>query len=94
MNSNPYREREERSTKKQKSLAPAIKAQEKALIKAGELLDTKDEALRLRAIHAVSQLSASYARVYEAVELEARLVEVEKSVVTKAPSAFSIGLPS
>jgi hypothetical protein len=92
MNSNPYKAREERGSKKQKSLAPVIQTLEKALKKADEILDRQDEALRLKAIHAVSQLSASYARVYVAVEMEARLVEVEKSVAGQ--TSQGLGLPS
>lgn len=90
VNSNPYRAREERSNKRQKSLAPVMLALEKALKKADELLDTQDEGLRLKAIHAVSQLSASYAKVYEAVEMEARLVEVEKTVADHNASAYGL----
>jgi hypothetical protein len=33
--------------------------------------------MRLRAAHAISQLAGSYAKIYEAVELESRIMDIE-----------------
>lgn len=55
----------------------------RALTRAGELLDTEDEEGRpdahtaLRAIHAISQGAAAYARIVEVGELEARIAALE-----------------
>lgn len=94
-NPNPYRAREERSAKKQRSLAPVLDLLERALQKADELLDSEDALLRLKAVHAVSQLSASYARVYEGAELEARLSLLESTRAPQTSGAVpSASLPS
>ena len=44
----------------------------RALTRAGELLEEEDPLLSLKAIHAVSQGAAAYARIVEVGELEAR----------------------
>ena len=48
-----------------------------ALEAAEELLGEEDPYLRLKAVHAVSQVAGSYAKVYEVGELEARLQALE-----------------
>lgn len=56
----------------------------RALDRAGELLDVEDEegkpdhALALKAIHAISQGAAAYARIVEVGELEARIKALEE----------------
>lgn len=50
----------------------------RALTRAGELLEEDDPALSLKAIHAVSQGAAAYARIVEVGELEARLRALER----------------
>jgi len=49
----------------------------RALTRAGDLLEEEDPALCLKAIHAVSQGAAAYARIVEVGELEARLAALE-----------------
>ncbi|MVN85170.1 hypothetical protein GO986_00085 [Deinococcus sp. HMF7620] len=49
----------------------------RALTRAGELLEEDDPAHALRAVHAVSQGAAAYARIVEVGELEARIAALE-----------------
>ena len=49
----------------------------RALTRAGELLEEEDPLLSLKAIHAVSQGAAAYARIVEVGELEARIAALE-----------------
>ena len=49
----------------------------KALQRAGDILESEDDTLSLKAIHAVSQGAAAYARIVEVGELEARLTALE-----------------
>ena len=49
----------------------------KALQRAGVILENEDDTLSLKAIHAVSQGAAAYARIIEVGELEARLAALE-----------------
>lgn len=49
----------------------------KALQRAGDILEDTDPVLSLKAIHAVSQGAAAYARIVEVGELEARLAALE-----------------
>lgn len=49
----------------------------RALERASELLNTEDDALSLKAVHAISQGTAAYARVMEVGELETRLAALE-----------------
>ena len=51
----------------------------KALQRAGTILENEDDALSLKAIHAVSQGAAAYARIIEVGELEARLAALESA---------------
>jgi|GEM_PF-2601587 len=52
-----------------------------ALQTAEDLLREDDPALKLKAIHALSQVAGTYARVYEVGELEARLAALEAAQV-------------
>ena len=49
----------------------------KALQRAGDILDTDDDTMSLKAIHAISQGAAAYSRIVEVGELEARLSALE-----------------
>ena len=49
----------------------------RALTRAGDLLEEEDPLLSLKAIHAVSQGAAAYARIVEVGELEARIAALE-----------------
>lgn len=49
----------------------------RALERAGDLLEEEDPLLSLKAIHAVSQGAAAYARIVEVGEIEARLAALE-----------------
>lgn len=49
----------------------------KALERAADILESEDAVLTLKAIHAVSQGAAVYARIVEVGELEARLTALE-----------------
>ena len=49
----------------------------RALTRAGELLEEEDPVLSLKAVHAVSQGAAAYARIVEVGEMEARLAALE-----------------
>ncbi|WP_144012090.1 hypothetical protein [Deinococcus sp. LM3] len=49
----------------------------RALERAGELLEVEDPAHALKAVHAVSQGAAAYARIVEVGELEARIAALE-----------------
>lgn len=49
----------------------------RALSRAGDLLEEEDPALSLKAIHAISQGAAAYARIVEVGELEARIAALE-----------------
>lgn len=49
----------------------------RALTRAGELLEEEDPAHALRAVHAISQGAAAYARIVEVGELEARIAALE-----------------
>ena len=43
-----------------------------------------DAATRLRAVHAVTQAAGAYAKVYEAVEVDARLRAIEEAQANEA----------
>jgi hypothetical protein len=49
----------------------------RALTRAGELLEEEDPAYALKAVHAISQGAAAYARIVEVGELEARIAALE-----------------
>ena len=51
-----------------------------ALLTAEELCDAPDPNVRLRALHAMSQLSAVYLRTLEVADFEGRLVRLEAAL--------------
>ena len=51
-----------------------------ALLTAEELCDDPDPNIRLRALHAMSQLGATYMRTVEACDLEERLAQLEAAL--------------
>ena len=58
----------------------------KALQRAGDILEDTDPVLSLKAIHAVSQGAAAYARILEVGELEARLAALEDLPCEREPA--------
>ncbi len=77
-NPNPRKAREAKAEKRRAALAPVLDSLHQAVNTATALLDSPEEATRLKAVHAVSQAAVSYARVYEVGELEERFEEIEK----------------
>jgi len=51
-----------------------------ALLTGEELADNPDPAVRLRALHAISQLAATYLRAIEVSDIEERLRKLEAAV--------------
>ena len=54
-----------------------------AVVMAGDLLDSDEEATRLRAVHAVSQAAAAYKALIEAIDLEKRIEALEEAQTIK-----------
>ena len=82
-NPDPLKARQAKKAKrrgKPGSLSDAQAVLWQALRKAGELLEHEDPHLSLKAVHAVSQCAANYAKVLEVGELEARLQALEAEV--------------
>jgi hypothetical protein len=78
MNTNPYQARIARAGKRRTALSGVLGTVSKALQTAESLLQDEDTAVRLRAVHAISQAAATYARLYEVGELESRLEALEQ----------------
>lgn len=58
-----------------------------ALLRAEDvLMDADDTATVLRAVHAMTQGAAAYARIVDAGELEARLAALEETMQQQAPT--------
>jgi hypothetical protein len=57
-----------------------------AILRAEEVLDTVEASpeLRLRAVHALSQVAGSYARLLETSDLEARLTALEARALERS----------
>jgi len=72
-NPNPIQARISKAEKKREVLTWMLSKLENAVETADELLNHEDPHIRLRAVHAISQVATSYAKVYEVGELEARL---------------------
>lgn len=70
--------RRSRAERRQRALEPLQQALDEAIDKARELLNHTEPGTALRAAHAISQLSSSYVKIYEAVELETRLEALEQ----------------
>ena len=62
----------------------------KALQRAGDILEDTDPVLSLKAIHAVSQGAAAYARIVEVGELEARLAALEDLPCEREPTGVRL----
>ncbi|MBU3721134.1 MAG: hypothetical protein FGM22_10325 [Burkholderiaceae bacterium] len=84
MNPNPHQARQSRIERKQAALEPIRTALDEAVATAMECLRDPDSSMRLRAAHAISQLAGSYVKIYEAVELEARIVAIESTSAEQA----------
>lgn len=80
MNPNPYQARQTRIERKRAALEPIREALDEAVTACRESLRDDDPAMRLRAAHAISQLAGSYAKIYEAIELESRMAAMEQSM--------------
>jgi len=63
----------------------------KALERAADILESEDDVLTLKAIHAVSQGAAAYARIVEVGELEARLTALEDQKTSEDRSTPGAG---
>jgi hypothetical protein len=84
MNANPHQARRARAERKQAALEPIREALDEAVNTARECLRDGDPSMRLRAAHAISQLASSYAKIYEAVELESRIIDIEMMTAEQA----------
>lgn len=86
-NPNPHKARQAKKAKQragtiqdvQEKVWTAILTAEQVLTKEGA-----DDTLRLRAVHAITQAAASYVKITETGELEARLAELEKAIERKS----------
>lgn len=77
-NPNPHEARVARKRKRKPRDLQAVAAKLWAALEtAEELLGHEDDQMKLKAVHAVSQVAGSYARVYEVGELEARIAALE-----------------
>ncbi|WP_019588731.1 hypothetical protein [Deinococcus apachensis] len=55
----------------------------KAIETAEELLSKDDDAVRLKAVHALAQTGSAYARAYEVGEMEGRLKAIEDALAAE-----------
>ncbi|GHF32285.1 hypothetical protein HNQ07_000429 [Deinococcus metalli] len=79
-NPNPHEARQAKRRKRRAqpgTLEDARALLWRALTRAGELLEVEDAGHALKAVHAISQGAAAYARIVEVGELEARLSALE-----------------
>ena len=77
-NADPTKARQAKKRKRKPGNLQAVAAKLWAALEAAEeLLAEDDPHLRLKAVHAVSQVAVSYTKVYEVGELEARLQALE-----------------
>ena len=76
-NPNPYQARKARAEKRAHSLQPVLEAVLEAVEKARELLYHEDPNIVLRAVHGVSQASASASKVFETTVLLERVEALE-----------------
>ena len=87
-NPSPHEARQAKKRKRKPGNLQAVAVKLWAALEAAEeLLAEEDPHLRLKAVHAVSQVAGSYAKVYEVGELEARLQALEGA---QEPAAFKV----
>jgi hypothetical protein len=81
-NSQPFQARlAKKQIRKAGDLPALIRTLWHAIVEAREILDTTEsEDTKLRAVHAIGQTAATYARLLEVGEHEARLVAVEEAL--------------
>lgn len=81
-NSQPFQARMARKQIRKPGDLPALtRVLWRAILEAQEIMDTAEsEELRLRAVHAIGQTAATYARLLEVGEHEARLAALEAHV--------------
>jgi L-amino acid N-acyltransferase YncA len=75
---NPFKARIGRAEKRKQALQPIVEALNEAIEAARAVLSDDDPSMRLRAAHAISQVGATYVRVYEAAEIESRIEALEQ----------------
>ena len=93
-NADPTKARQAKRRKKLSQLGTLEDARAllwKALQRAGVILENEDDTLSLKAIHAVSQGAAAYARIIEVGELEARLAALEGDSGSTGPQLSKRG---
>ena len=77
-NPSPHEARQAKKRKRKPGNLQAVAGKLWAALEAAEeLLGEDDPHLRLKAVHAVSQVAGNYAKVYEVGELEARIQALE-----------------
>ena len=72
--------RQAKREKRMVELEPCRDLLLKAMDTARELLDSEDDALRLKATHSVSQLTTSYVKLYEVLEVQTEIEELWEAV--------------
>jgi|LauGreDrversion4_2_1035121.scaffolds.fasta_scaffold13292_7 hypothetical protein len=80
---NPYRARMAKSDRRKTALMPLQEAMQEAIETARAALSHDDVNLRLRAVHAISQIGASFVRLYEAAEIESRIDALESAAAER-----------
>lgn len=78
-NPNPYQARKARAETRARALEPVLEAVLEAVEKARELLYHEDPNVVLRAVHGVSQASASASKVFETTVLAERVEALEQA---------------
>jgi hypothetical protein len=84
-NPNPHPARAAKRRRRLQSMGDITDLKRKvwvAVVTAAQMLEDEDAKpdLKLRAVHAVTQAAASYAKLIEATEFEARIAELEKKL--------------
>ncbi len=85
MNNSPYKARIERNTSRRSGNIEKLElVLWKGVERAEAILQTQDDVVALKAIHSLATIAGSYLRAVEVGELEARLREVEESVLSNS----------
>lgn len=95
-NPNPHKARQAKKLKKRVDVGTIDDLKEKVwkgILTAEKILDNKRaaNALKLRAVHAIVQAAASYTKIVEAGELEARMQELEAALGANDSKLRNIG---
>lgn len=81
---NPYRARMAKAERRKASLQPLQDAMQDAIETARAMLTHDDDGMRLRAVHAISQIGGAFVRLYEAAEIESRIDALEQEATQRA----------